>query len=361
MSLDPHWYSTIFGVLTLGGQGLSTMAFTILVLALLVEVPADVRGRRRRQVPRPRQADVRVRACCGRTSRVSQLLIIWSANLPEEIPFYLERLHGAVVSGQRRAAARPVRAAVPAAAVARRQARIRAIVKWIALFILVMRVVDITWTIGPVFRHEGSGLQLARLRGGARHGRRSGCSCSSGTWRAARWCRRTIRTSRKRWLMADTNHASRARADARRGRRRQLQRHRLVRRDPDGHDARLPVADVGACSGVRASGDGLGAPTAPLAPRSPSAGAGRPRVSRHARRSAGRTAPQPRLLVNEPAEPGRVPRARARRSCTTYGWVDKNAGIVRHADRSREGTDPRTRPAGARRRRRRQPRAGRRK
>ena len=28
---------------------------------------------------------------------VSQLLIIWSANLPEEIPFYLERLHGAVV------------------------------------------------------------------------------------------------------------------------------------------------------------------------------------------------------------------------------------------------------------------------
>jgi hypothetical protein len=32
------------------------------------------------------------------------------------------------------------------------------IVKRIALFILVMRVVDITWTIGPVFRHEGSAL-----------------------------------------------------------------------------------------------------------------------------------------------------------------------------------------------------------
>ena len=25
----------------------------------------------------------------------------------------------------------------------------------VALFILVMRVVDITWTIGPIFRHEG--------------------------------------------------------------------------------------------------------------------------------------------------------------------------------------------------------------
>ena len=35
MSLDPHFTSTIFGILTLGGQGLSTMAFTILVLAAL--------------------------------------------------------------------------------------------------------------------------------------------------------------------------------------------------------------------------------------------------------------------------------------------------------------------------------------
>src|SRR6185503_301247 len=33
MSLEPHFTSTIFGILTLGGQGLSTLAFTILVLA----------------------------------------------------------------------------------------------------------------------------------------------------------------------------------------------------------------------------------------------------------------------------------------------------------------------------------------
>ena len=35
MSLDPHFTSTIFGILTLGGQGLSTFAFTILVLSAL--------------------------------------------------------------------------------------------------------------------------------------------------------------------------------------------------------------------------------------------------------------------------------------------------------------------------------------
>ena len=35
MSLDPHFYSTIFGILMLGGQGLSTMAFTILALTAI--------------------------------------------------------------------------------------------------------------------------------------------------------------------------------------------------------------------------------------------------------------------------------------------------------------------------------------
>jgi hypothetical protein len=28
----------------------------------------------------------------------------------------------------------------------------------VALLLLIMRVVDITWTVGPVFRHEGSSI-----------------------------------------------------------------------------------------------------------------------------------------------------------------------------------------------------------
>src|SRR5205823_5383421 len=35
MSLDPHWYSTIYGVLIMGGQGLSAMAFLIMILVWL--------------------------------------------------------------------------------------------------------------------------------------------------------------------------------------------------------------------------------------------------------------------------------------------------------------------------------------
>jgi hypothetical protein len=88
---------------------------------------------------------------------VSQLLIIWSANLPEEVPFYLERLHGpwypisvALLLGQ---FVLPFLLLLSASF-----KRNPNVVRWIALFILIMRVVDITWTIGPVFRHEGSSL-----------------------------------------------------------------------------------------------------------------------------------------------------------------------------------------------------------
>ena len=51
---------------------------------------------------------------------VSQLIIIWSGNLPEEIPFYLDRLHGPWAAVGVRPGPRSLRAAVRAAAVARR-------------------------------------------------------------------------------------------------------------------------------------------------------------------------------------------------------------------------------------------------
>ncbi len=156
MSLDPHWYSTIVGILMIGGQGLSTMAFTIIVMASLVRV-APMSGvataERFHDLGKLMFAFVMLWAYFS----VSQLLIIWSANLPEEIPFYLERLHGpwypvsvAVLFGQ---------FALPfLLLLSQNIKRNPHLVRRVAIFILLMRVVDITWTIGPVFRGEGSGL-----------------------------------------------------------------------------------------------------------------------------------------------------------------------------------------------------------
>jgi hypothetical protein len=93
MSLEPHWFSTIYGVMFMGGQGLSTFAFVIPVAAVLADRPPFSR------VIKPEQfhdlgklmlAFVMLWAYFA----LSQYLIIWSANLPEEIPWYLRRRQG---------------------------------------------------------------------------------------------------------------------------------------------------------------------------------------------------------------------------------------------------------------------------
>jgi hypothetical protein len=156
MSLDPHWYSTIFGILTMGGQGLSTMAFTIIVLSALVKFRpmSDVASAENfHDIGKLMFAFLML---WGYFS-VSQLIIIWSANLPEEIPFYLERLHGpwAPIS----IAILLLQFVLPFVLLLSRDLKRKpSAVRKVALLLLVMRVVDIAWTIGPVFRHEGSSL-----------------------------------------------------------------------------------------------------------------------------------------------------------------------------------------------------------
>jgi hypothetical protein len=157
MSLDPHWYSTIFGILTVGEYGLSTMAFSILVLAWLVrfkpmsEIAAPDHFH---DLSKLMFAWVLLWAYFS----VSQLIIVWSGNLPEEIPFYLERF---------RDPWRPVSIAVLlghfvvpfALLLSRPLKRTPARVGLVALFILIMRLVETAWMIGPMVRHEtGSGL-----------------------------------------------------------------------------------------------------------------------------------------------------------------------------------------------------------
>lgn len=93
MSLEPHWFSTIYGVMFMGGQGLSTFAFVITIAALLAErapfsriiTPAQFHDLGKLML-----AFVMLWAYFA----LSQYLIIWSANLPEEIPFYLARTKG---------------------------------------------------------------------------------------------------------------------------------------------------------------------------------------------------------------------------------------------------------------------------
>jgi hypothetical protein len=156
MSIDPHWYSTIYGIITLGGQGLSTMAFAIVVVSALARFRpmSEVLGTEQiHDLAKLMFAFVMLWGYF----QVSQLIITWSGNLPEEIPFYLERLHGVwapisivVLLGE---------FVLPFLLLLSRSLKQNPRrVRRIALLILLARFIDVAWMIGPSFNRGGSSL-----------------------------------------------------------------------------------------------------------------------------------------------------------------------------------------------------------
>ena len=93
MSLSPHWASTIYGFLFVAGQLISSMSLMIAVVVLLARTEpfsAVLQRRHLHDLGKLLLAFLMLWAYFA----FSQLLIIWSGNLPEEITFYLTRLYG---------------------------------------------------------------------------------------------------------------------------------------------------------------------------------------------------------------------------------------------------------------------------
>jgi hypothetical protein len=93
MSLEPHWFSTMYGLIIMAGWGLSALAFMIMVASFLSrhEPMAEAYNSVHfHDWGKLLLALVMLYAYFA----FSQFLIIWAGNLPEEIPFYLRRLHG---------------------------------------------------------------------------------------------------------------------------------------------------------------------------------------------------------------------------------------------------------------------------
>lgn len=93
MSLEPHWFSSIFGVIYIVGQGLITWAIVILVAVWLSnKAPMN------RLFTNSRLSDLGTfmlaTVMLWAYTSFSQLIIIWSGNLPEEITWYFTRLAG---------------------------------------------------------------------------------------------------------------------------------------------------------------------------------------------------------------------------------------------------------------------------
>jgi hypothetical protein len=90
MSVNPHWFSTIWGLLYIGGQGLSAFAFGIVVLVLLSQTAPLNRVLTHHHFHDLGKFLFAFLMLWAYLS-FSQFLIIWSANIPEEIPHYLNR------------------------------------------------------------------------------------------------------------------------------------------------------------------------------------------------------------------------------------------------------------------------------
>jgi len=93
MSLDSTWYSSVYGLLFLVGQAYSVLALAIIVVLSLAKAEpfkTILRQTEQHDLGKFTFAFVMLNIYLA----FSQFLIIWSGNLPEEIPWYLDRVRG---------------------------------------------------------------------------------------------------------------------------------------------------------------------------------------------------------------------------------------------------------------------------
>jgi len=149
MSLEPHWFSTIYGFLFIGGCVLGALAFAIAMASAVADRPPlseVITPSILQDLGKLLFAFVMLWAYFS----LSQFLIIWAADLPEEIPWYLRRLTGgwrllilAVIGAQFvlpfvLLLSRRLKRSAPALAV-------------VATLVLLARFADLYWLVVPAF------------------------------------------------------------------------------------------------------------------------------------------------------------------------------------------------------------------
>jgi hypothetical protein len=152
MSLEPHWYSTIYGILIMGGQVLAGMSFVIPVAALLAQegpLTGVVTAEQFHDLGKLLLAFVMLWAYFS----LSQFLITWAGNLPEEIPWYVRRLQGGwQILGVGLVLFQFV---IPFVILLSRDIKRRArSLALLAVGIICVRFVDLFWMIAPAFNPD---------------------------------------------------------------------------------------------------------------------------------------------------------------------------------------------------------------
>jgi hypothetical protein len=161
MSLEPHWYSTLYGLYFVVGQGLATFAFAILLSAWLAPREPFARwltADHFHDLGKLLFAFVLLWAYFA----YSQYLIIWSGNVAEETPWYLHRSsHGWQILAL---ALIGLHFFLPFVMLltrkVKRDPRLLAKVAGVLLFV---RLLDLAWIILPAFHPDGLALSWMDL------------------------------------------------------------------------------------------------------------------------------------------------------------------------------------------------------
>lgn len=153
LSTSVEFYSTIYGALLLIGNVLQTFALTITVL-LIASKKDRFGGRINKSLLHDLGNLMFAFTIFWTYLSVSQLIIIWPADLPQEVTWYLVRVKG----GWKAVAAiiSVIMFAIPFLALlsqARKQTPHRLIK--ISIWLLVAKAVDMFWVVLPTFRRDG--------------------------------------------------------------------------------------------------------------------------------------------------------------------------------------------------------------
>ena len=149
MSLDPSWISTIYGLLFVAGELISAMCFAVVIERILFKYP-PMSHLLRPDFVHDHGKFMLTFIMVWAYFSFSQWLIIWSGNLPEEITWYIRRLHGGwgfvglfLVIFQ---------FFVPFFLLLSRPFK-RDVTKlvWLATWLIVVRYVDLFWMVEPNF------------------------------------------------------------------------------------------------------------------------------------------------------------------------------------------------------------------
>ena len=148
MSLDPSWTSTIYGMLYMAGQGLSAICFVVIIVVWLWKY-SPMRELFKPDYLQDHGKLMLTFVMLWGYFTLSQWLIIWAGNLPDEIRWYMPRTHGGWQGiGY---VLLIFHFAVPFTLLLSRKLKRTPQLVYVAALLLFMRWVDMFWYVEPNF------------------------------------------------------------------------------------------------------------------------------------------------------------------------------------------------------------------